>query len=470
MRQVHWIPPGCSVTLDVSIERFNDGSRELEVAYSKPTATDIRDIAAYLRGAQQRLLRRRPIERIIESLDKVAALWLDPSYPPRRALCEDIALLTGFSLSMVEHAVELEQRSSRRADMQQALQREFGDPTYLDGFRPSPKGVSMAIGPGVVGGIFSANIPALPHLTVMRSLLVKAACFGRVSRNEPLYLAAYIASVAEVDNELAECLAAVHWPHHDSALTTAFMEEIGHLVAYGGEETLTQLKALAPDALPATWHGHAMSFAYVGASALNEGVEGLADQLAYDFSLFDQHACLSPQVCFVESSGAMDPRDFAERLACHMERWLERLPPRQLNAADHARLRVAYDAVDLECALNGTEGERLSPPDRLQAQVVFEPRGRYEPVPLERFVRVIPVRDITELRAHLSPWRAFLQSAAVVPYDSETCRELAELGVSRLCPPGAMGTPTMVWRHDGLSCLERLTRWCDVERERSESC
>ena len=148
MRQVHWIPPGCSVTLDVSIERFNDGSRELEVAYSKPTATDIRDIAAYLRGAQQRLLSRRPIERIIESLDKVAALWLDPAYPPRRALCEDIALLTGFSVPMVVHAIELEQRSSRRVDMQQALQREFGDRTYLDGFKPSSKGRSMAIGPG----------------------------------------------------------------------------------------------------------------------------------------------------------------------------------------------------------------------------------------------------------------------------------------------------------------------------------
>ena len=114
--------------------------------------------------------------------------------------------------------------------MRRALDRELGSRQALDGFVSTAKGRATATGPEVIGGIFSANIPALPHLTVMRSFLVKSACLGRVSRGEPLYLPLYAQSLAEIDPELSECLAVIHYDRDDDALADAFLGGIDHVI------------------------------------------------------------------------------------------------------------------------------------------------------------------------------------------------------------------------------------------------
>ena len=40
----------------------------------------------------------------------------------------------------------------------------------------------------------------------------------------------------------------------------------------------------------------------------------------------------------------------------------------------------------------------------------------------------------------------------------------ARAGVARVCPPGNMGTPTMMWHHDGFPCIAKMLRFCDWER------
>ena len=77
--------------------------------------------------------------------------------------------------------------------------------------------------------------------------------------------------------------------------------------------------------------------------------------------------------------------------------------------------------------------------------------------------RVIPVDGVDDLVRFLEPVSSFLQCAAVAGCDDADRARLARLGVSRLCPPGRMGTPTMVWHHDGEGCLASLVRWCDEE-------
>ncbi|MFT7623057.1 MAG: hypothetical protein ACI9WU_002234, partial [Myxococcota bacterium] len=305
----------------------------LQVLWAAPEvqADTIEDLCAALRARQAAVLARRSVQDIAEVLDRVATRWLDPEYPLRVQAIADISQHTGFSPAMVAHAIDLEQVSSRKPDMIAALDRELGDHRALDGWVDAPKGRTTAVGPGLIGGIFSANIPALPHLTVMRSFLVKAACLGRVSRGEPLYLPLYARSIAEVDPELAACLAVVWWDSQDLETEAAFAHGVDYLIAYGGDAALGAIRGRHP-ALRATWHGHRMGLAWVGRGALRNEAEAasLAERLAYDFSVFDQHACLAPQACFVQKGGVVSPARFAELLAAGLDEWLEKLPPRRL--------------------------------------------------------------------------------------------------------------------------------------------
>mgnify|MGYP001093642737 CR=1 FL=1 len=461
--KAYWLPPGCPTKMATKVVEIERDGRRFQLEMPCPSAGDIREISAYLRAAQRRVLAKRSLSSIVRSLDRAAALWLKPSYRPRLLARHTISIMTGFSTEMVGRAIELEQAASRAPDMMSALERELGDPLALDGFVPTAKGRSMAIGPGLIGGVFSANIPALPHLTVMRAFLVKSACLGRVSSDEPIYLPLYAASLLEVDPELAQCLAVIHWDRDDRACEAAFLEGIDHLIAYGGERALKALGERLPAGVSATWHGHRMGFAYVGRSALMSSISTLVDKLAFDFSIFDQHACLAPQACFVERGARITPLEFAKRLSEAMEPWLEELPPRSLRLEEKVPLRSELDAAAMRELVGEHETRLVSPPERLQGAVIFERPPRVEPVPLERFVRVIPVDGLEDLIAYLEPLAPYLQCAALAGCDDNTRARLARLGLSRICPPGRMGTPTMVWHHDGEGCLSSLVRWCDEE-------
>jgi len=434
----------------------------LTITWPELTAERIDQVIAALRRRQAEVLAQRSMDDILTALDRAAERWLDPAYPLRVRAVEAISRLSGFSEEMVGHAIDLEQVSSRRGDMELALSRELGDFRALDGFVPMPKGRTMAVGPSVLGGLFSANIPALPHLTVMRSFLVKAACVGRVSRGEPIYLPLYAESIAEFDPDLASCLAVLHWDSSDHALEARFTAGIDHLIAYGSDATLAAVRSRAPTGLSATWHGHRMGFALIGASALKGDIDALGERLAYDFTVFDQHACLAPQACFVVCDEPTDAQPLARAIEAGMSHWLRELPPRRIPPSESAGRRTSVDMLAMREAM-GEPVQLLSPDRRLQGVVVVERPDRFLPTPLDRFVRVVPVSSIEEVLAYLEPVRGFLQCAAVAGVPESARVTLARLGVTRLCPPGATGTPSMVWSHDGHRCLADLVRWCDEE-------
>ena len=451
-----WLPGVDVPTRSVTAQR---GDRAVQVRFPVLAVNDVERAISSLRQRRAEVLARRSVDDIIDTLDRVAEYWLADTEMRREAI-EAISILSGFSEAMVSHAIQLEQVSSRAGDMRLALDRELGSRSALDGFIETPKGRSTAIGPDVIGGIFSANIPALPHLTVMRAFLVKSACIGRVSRGEPLYLPMYAKSLAAIDPELSECLAVIYYDRDDAELSTSFLGRVDHLIAYGGDAALSDIAAGLPYGVRGTWHGHRMGFAWLGSSALSRvGLDDLAEKIAYDFSVFDQHACLAPQAVYVEQGGEVSPEEFARVLALAMQRVCRRLPPRDLLAEEAPAFRSELELVRMEAAM----GDAILIDDALQSAVAVRPLEQLRPGPLDRFVTVVPVTGSEEVFRQLRPVRQYLQCAAVAGISDADRLALARFGVTRLCPPGAMGTPSMVWSHDGRWCLSELVRWCDEE-------
>lgn len=431
--------------------------------------TELERACTGLREAR-RYLAERPVRAIAETLDSAAAIWLDAERPERRAAIHAISVVTGFSPAMVAHAIDLEQRSSRLPDLLGVLDRELGDHRVIDHFvkvRGRSSLRTTVVGPALIGGVFSANIPALPHLTVLRAFLVKAACLGRVSRGEPVFLAAYARTLAALDPDLADCLFVTWWPPEDLATEAVFLAGIDHLVAYGGDAALSAIARRAPQGLPATWHGHRLGFAFVGKPALEPGpaFDALVRGLAYDFSVFDQHACLAPQALYVEEGGTVTPDALARALSTALIVLAHELPQRHAAPADLAKRRSAYETVRLRQAL-GEPIRGVSPDWResphLEPWVAMTPGQNLKPTPNDRTAWVVPVGSLGDAIA-LLPSSGVLQCAAVAGITDVDRLTLARSGVTRLCAPGLMGLPSMWWAHDGQPCLSRLVRFCDEE-------
>ncbi len=466
-----WLPAELrNLVDDVVPRRYRTPEHgDFEVEMPRLTPVAVAEVAARLRMRAERVLRRRPVKEIVELLDRAAAQWLDPDSPRRAAALDAIPRITGYSRPMVAHAIDLEQRSSRAEHLRACLRSEIGDPALLDEFHASPQlapgGMCRALGPGLVGGVFSANIPALPHLTVMRALLVKAACLGRSSAGEPAFLPLYLEGLAELDEELASALGVLWWERDDARHWTAFLERIEFLVAYGGADAERDLRDRAPAGLPLLYHGHRLGLSIVEAPRDAAARRDLAARLAYDATVFDQHACLSPQL--VLALGDFErAAELGGDVAREMERLRGKLPPRILEPAAAARLAQLRGVAEIAEALG--EAVRLIVPEDGGGAwtVLVEAAEGLPPSPLDRFLRIVPEASADAALDRLRPYRGLLQNIAVeVASDQVTVLQeaLAQLGASRICPPGQMATPSMMWHHDGQGCVGTMVRWCDFE-------
>lgn len=421
--QACWLPPELRDKLAAMPggvtpfrKRYEHDDARREVVFERLSPAAFGEVVAFLRRRRRAVLGRRSVREIVDVLDRAAARWLDRDYPPRWQAIDDIAFVTGFSPEMVEHAIEEEQVSSRGPHLWEALRSELGEPEFLDGFRPNRRlgGFSRAHGPELVGAIFSSNIPALPHLEIMRSFLVKSACLGRVSAGEPIFLARYAETLQELDPDLASCLAVCYWERGDDELEREFLRSIDYLVAYGGDAQIQCLMAQRPPGLDATWHGHRLGFQFVAREALahppeSEATRRLARALTYDFTIFDGFACLCPQMCIVEEGGQTTPRQLAELCAAELARWARELPPRRLDLAEASR-KHTYRAL----LLMSEAREVIAAPDDAAYLVTFEAMRDFEPTCGERLMRVVPVageQDLDRLVGRLP--RQVLQCAAV---------------------------------------------------------
>jgi hypothetical protein len=368
---------------------------------------------------------------------------------------------------MVAESIFLEHRSSRKPDLLRALESELGNPSYLDGFQPSPQldGFCRAFGPEVIMAIFSANIPGLPHLSIMRSFLVKSACLGKVSSEEPIFPPLYAETLEQLDSEVAECLAILEWKGGDEEIEHEVFHRCGAVIAYGSEETCNSLRSRIHPQVKLVTHSHKLGFGLIGRNALRiSDIRELARRAAYDVGVFDQHACLSPHIYFVEEEGEASPREFARELATALDKLEEKLPSGKIGIGTSATLQQLRESLELRESA-GEDVQVFHSPAHPWT-VIYERTASFLPSPLNRVIRVVPLRDIFEAEDILRPVACYLQNAALELEDERRGKMfdlLGKLGVSRIVPPGKMPTPSMMWHHDGLLCLATLLRWTDVE-------
>ncbi|MBG6219011.1 hypothetical protein IWX75_003499 [Arthrobacter sp. CAN_A6] len=418
--------------------------------------------------AQADYLAERPVMDIVEALGRVTARWSAPDYYWRRQAEQLLPSVTGYAPDMVRRGLKDYLKTFRRDRLLRFLSQDFENPLVLDGFQPNRAGGrSQAYGPRLTTQIFAGNVPGLPVWNLICGLLVKSATLGKSASGEPLFPVLFARSLAEEDPDLAACLAILHWPGGDEEIEQVAFGHSEAVTATGGRAAIESVAARLPPGMPFVPYGHKMSFAVIGreALALNRYTE-TTRRAAHDASQYDQQGCLSPHCLFIERGGAVDPKTFAAALAAEMSRFERSKPRARLSLEESAiieRLRSSYEFR----AYNDDRIELFTSDTGTGWTVIYEEEPeRFEPSPLNRFLRVHPVDGMGDVERLAAPVRRYLQTAGVACSPdrlTDWAQALGRCGVDRICAVGQMPEPAAGWHHDGRGNLTALVRWVDIE-------
>ena len=422
------------------------------------------------------ILQKFSTDDLAEIFGIAATFWQQDS-EIKNTLCHAIANLTGLSKQIVSHSIAIEQGNSSRADILAAMDRDLGSHTALDHFifNQHLDNQTRCFGPAMVAGILTANVPGLSYLPMVRSLMVKAPFIAKLASDEPLFGPAWIESVTRIEPKLGKCIALCHWQRDkepfnklhnqtNQSLLNALFEPCETIIVYGSKQTIHTLRDQIGSHKKIIEHGHKIGLLLIGRNALHHraAAQDLARRIALDIAVFDQRACIAPQMAYVEQGGVIDAATLCGYIEEELHQLETDLPPSRLSVDTGASLAMERNLARFK----SSQQPEFKLFEKHAATIVIDPEPAFNSVLPTRFLRVCPVDSLYDVLPHLAPAGTFLQNVGLET-DEQTRYELAEklgqLGVSRITTPGLMHTPSMRWKHDGVSSFSELVRWIDME-------
>jgi hypothetical protein len=329
-----------------------------------------------------------------------------------------------------------------------------------------PAGLALGFAAGNVpgNGLLSAlQLHIANHTSLGAVSGVAPAVLVRNSRQAPLLAPWVLSAVEKIDPRLVAGLAMLIWDYDNAALQRMLLGKADLVMAAASDVTVASidmhLRAIGSQARFHR-HGHKVSFAVIGRSALCGNFNLVAGLAALDSTFWDQYGCLSARVHFVERGGEDTPTDYAVALSHAMRELSRRL---QRGVAPARFLHRAYDTYKL---LERQGSVRVLTDYDDDCLVVLDERAwnvdQWRDTVNRctgRVVVVRPVEDLGEVSSRylcqLPP--ANLQSLSVA-VAAERVLELAEgagaCGVTALRSLGRAAFPKMAYSWDGLLPLD----------------
>lgn len=338
--------------------------------------------------------------------------------------------------------------------LRQKLEHELGDNPFsvrrinyrepqFEGWRPL----------GVVVHITPANAELLPFFAIIESLLVGNINWLRPSASEQGMTIDLLQAFIRCDltGQLARFVAVIPVDTTRLALLLAHADGVS---AWGGDTALDAIRQQLPGGCRWIPWGHKISFAWLQPEAVNE--ESLL-ALADDVCRFDQQACSSPQIVFVDSDDSAVLQDIGTRLAQAMRRRHPRWQPLMPDEKAAADITSAVAFAQLDAVFAGADNALLAGDGW---RIIQQHTSAMAPSPLFRTVLLRPLTQ-NKVMQTLRPWRTHLQTCGLVATDRERIhlsQLLLAAGVNRIAPVGKMHDSYHGEPHDGVYALSQLAR------------
>jgi Acyl-CoA reductase (LuxC) len=226
----------------------------------------------------------------------------------------------------------------RQGTLKPILERELG-PGSVDGDWREEGQAKLRVFPlGVVGHWPAGNIEIQPVLSLSCALLGGNTCLVRVPGRLVESTKRLMEKLVTVDRDgiLTERIELLSFDHSREDLQSAMARSVDGAMIWGGHEAVARVRALPfPHWTRMAVFGPRLSVAAMDAAVWDQPAErrSWCERIARDVWQFDQQACSSPQVLFLErsASGAIDV--FIEELREAFRRENQAHPRREIQPA-----------------------------------------------------------------------------------------------------------------------------------------
>ncbi len=400
----------------------------------------------------------RPVRSIVRAVADAAERWTDPDFPARVRVTTAVCERTGYSVPVVEYALDRLFSALTRDAIEGVIRNEVGSLEALDGFVDAPGRLrSRALPVGRVCILSSRTTIGVAIVPAIFALCAK--CDVLVKDRDDALVAAFFKTLSEELEEFATAAATSTW---DGERDRRPLGEFAAVVAFGDDATLRRIRAdLAAEA---RWigYGSKASCGYVGRDALDtpSNAARIAEGAARDLVLYDTEGCLSLRVLFVERGGGVSPEAFCSMVERATEIASVEFPPGAFDAGRLTPVAAARDAASFRAS--GARGAVFSRPDAAYLIVLDQPRDDAPPF-LPRALAVFSVDAPADAAHYVTRHRIPIEALAVAGLRDGGAAIARALGASRIAPLGALQSPPLRGYHGGRPRIAEFVRWIGNE-------
>jgi hypothetical protein len=428
-----------------------------------------------LKRNREQYLANRTTSSLVNTFCGLAGQWLHPNDSFRNLALELGPDATGFSRATIEAGLNAFFREFTPSNFQRWLEQEFGHPGRLDAlvsssFEAREKRASIARGPGFLVHIAAGNLPTPSWMSIVQGFLVRSAQFVKCASENTLLPRLFAHSLYQMEPKLGACLELAPWPGGNVPLEQVLFSQADCITATGTTETIESIRRRVPSSVRFLSYDHRVSFGFVSRDGLPEwDAPNVVARAAADIAAWDQSGCLSPHVIYVQTGGGMAPETFAEKLADELERLEQKQPRGCLSSEESAAIAARRGFYEIRAA-HSPGAKHWWSRNSTAWTVIYDSDPLFQLSCLNRFIHVKPAGHLRDALRAADSVRGKVSTvgiAAASESASDLAQELADWGVTRVCPLGSMQHPPLSWRHDGRPSLNDLVAWTDWELEKA---
>lgn len=400
-----------------------------------------------------------PARKIVRALASAAERWTDADFPPRVRLLDAIAERTGYSLPVVEFALDRLFGPIREPQLLAVIKNELGSLDALDEFTSRDgRPPAYAAAAGSVCIVSSRTTIGVAVIPAMFALCAK--CDVVVKDREDALIEAFFATLYEELDEFRMAAQASAW--QGESPDAPAMGQFDVVVAFGRNETLKGIARNVRADSRFIGYGPRASAGYVCREALQteSSVKAIADGAARDVVLYESEGCLSLHALFVEQGASITPERFCEILASALEQAGVEFPPGRIDPAITARI-ASHRSLAAFRAASGSGAVYGDP--RAKHLVTLNPSVDEPPSFLPRTLAVLPVAGPSQAQEYLSRHHVPLEAFALAGNGRSDIMQMAiSAGAVRLARFGDLQQPTITCDHGGRPRISEFVRWINA--------
>lgn len=398
-----------------------------------------------------------PAEKIVRALADAAERWSDADFPPRVRITDRIAERTGYSVPVVEYALDRLFFPIRRANLESTIRSELGSLEILDDFtqrtgRPdawaAPCGNVCIISSRTTIGV--ALVPAVFALCAKNDVLVKD--------REDALVAAFFETLTEELGAFRAAARSAAWSSQDDAAHA--LDAFDVVAAFGDDQTLVAIRNSLNAGARFIGYGSRASAGYVARESLSSRENALvvARGAARDLVLYETEGCLSLHVLFVEKDGALSPAQFGAILAACIEEANVEFPIGRRSAADAASISAQRNLGAFRAAAD--KGAVFAADSADYAVIVDQPPAE-PPQFLPRTVGIVAVEQPRDAVRYVRQHGLLLEGFALSHGRTDAVQAVIAAGAVRLTQFGELQHPPLEGGHGGRPRIAEFVRWID---------